>query len=150
MQGLEKAQALGAASQSFAQLRRASHSFAGASACSRNCYGYARGFPTLSTRRFPRAGTRACVRVRESSSEAWRSLSEAWRSLSDGFSSFCEKQGYLCLRNASKTRQNGLQAIFWALGRLPYVFAQKTAQNGSNRVLAGFMGSEWFLGLAKP
>ena len=47
--------------------------------------------------------------------------------------------GYLCLRNASKTRQNGLQAVFWALGRLPYVLAQKTAQNGSNRVLAGFM-----------
>ena len=71
-------------------------------------------------------------------------LGEALAKLGDGFSSFCEKRGYLCLRNASKTRQNGLQADFRAWGRLPYVLAQKTAQNGSNRVLAGFMGSEGF------
>ncbi len=138
---MEKAQALGAASQN---------------GCSRvvrclqpKLLWLCEGLSDPSTRRFPPCGcvrAGACLRVcvRESSSEAMRSLSEAMRSLSDGFSSFCEKPGYLCLRNASKTRQNGLQAIFWALGRLPYVLAQKTAQNGSNRVLAGFMGSEGF------
>ena len=57
--------------------------------------------------------------------------------------------GYHCIRNAFKTRQNGLQADFRAWGRLPYVLAQKTAQNGSNRVLAGFMGFGGFCGLSE-
>ncbi len=100
---MEKAQALGAASQSFAQLRRASQSFW----CSRVvrclqpkllwlCEGLSDphpsplppcGYACVRMRAYAHACVRMCARVcvRESSSEAWRSLSEAWRSLSDTF-----------------------------------------------------------------
>ena len=151
MQGLEKAHGEGAcegaASQSFAQLRKASQSFAKLRKASQALSAASQSFAECCCAfgAYALRATEIAVAMRGAfrPSALAASPMRVCEALRDS-ARFCEKRGYLCFRNASKTRQNGLQAIFLALGMLPYVLAQKTAQNASNRVLAGFMGSEGF------
>ncbi len=140
---MEKAQALGAASQSFAQLRTASHSFAELRRASQSfwcsrvvrclqpkllwlCEGLSDphpsplppcGYACVRMRAYAHACVRMCARVcvRESSSEAWRSLSEAWRSLSEAWRSLSE-----AWRSLSDTfRASAKSRVISALGMPP-------------------------------